>query len=149
MPYCPRCRFEYRAGVRRCPDCGAALVARLPAEPSLPQEPDLEAIALLEATRLKLLATVSGESHAWLLQEALREHGVGSRLEAGPAPPLIPLIPATIRAARHPLVDVYVRPEDLDLARQIHADFEASARPEGTPPSPPAPRPRRPRRNRW
>lgn len=30
MPFCPECRYEYRAGIRRCPDCDAELVAELP-----------------------------------------------------------------------------------------------------------------------
>lgn len=29
MPWCPNCRTEYRAGVRACADCGAALVDEL------------------------------------------------------------------------------------------------------------------------
>jgi hypothetical protein len=33
MPYCPRCRYEYREGFTKCPDCDAALVDVL-----LPQE---------------------------------------------------------------------------------------------------------------
>ena len=28
--YCPKCNAEYREGVRRCADCGVALVERLP-----------------------------------------------------------------------------------------------------------------------
>jgi hypothetical protein len=155
MPFCPRCRFEYRPGIRRCPECGAAMADRLPSEPSVPVVPDanlsvasdFETIAPMEA--VALLVTVTGVPHAWLLQDALRAHGIDSRLEMGPAPPLTLWIPATIRAARHPLVDVYVRPEDLDLARQIHTDFEASARPDSRPSSPAKPRPRRPRRRRW
>lgn len=34
MPFCPQCRFEYEAEVEVCPECGAALVAALPAEES-------------------------------------------------------------------------------------------------------------------
>ncbi len=109
--------------------------------------PDPEVIARVEAAAL--LVTVSGISHAWLLQDALRAQGVDSRLEAAPAPPLILWIPATITAARHRLFDIYVRAEDLDLARQIYADFEASAQPDSRSSSPPKPRPRRPRRSRW
>ncbi len=30
--FCPVCRSEYREGVTRCPDCGVALVDRLPPE---------------------------------------------------------------------------------------------------------------------
>lgn len=34
MPFCPRCRVEYRAGVHACADCGALLVEELPPEPA-------------------------------------------------------------------------------------------------------------------
>ncbi len=30
MPYCPKCREEFREGVKTCPDCGVELVAELP-----------------------------------------------------------------------------------------------------------------------
>jgi hypothetical protein len=29
MPYCPNCKTEYKSGVKRCHDCGAALVETL------------------------------------------------------------------------------------------------------------------------
>ena len=32
MPFCPRCREEFREGVSVCPDCGVDLVAELPRE---------------------------------------------------------------------------------------------------------------------
>jgi len=32
MPFCPKCRFEYREGVEVCPDCNLDLVASLPPE---------------------------------------------------------------------------------------------------------------------
>lgn len=40
MPYCPECRYEYREGVKRCPDCDMALVAELPKQ-SPSADPDL------------------------------------------------------------------------------------------------------------
>lgn len=30
MPYCPKCRYEYRAGFSTCPDCDVKLVEELP-----------------------------------------------------------------------------------------------------------------------
>ncbi|NIM97341.1 MAG: zinc ribbon domain-containing protein, partial [candidate division Zixibacteria bacterium] len=32
MPYCPKCSFEYKEGVGKCPDCGASLVDELEEE---------------------------------------------------------------------------------------------------------------------
>ena len=29
MPYCPNCLYEYKEGIKECPDCGATLVAEL------------------------------------------------------------------------------------------------------------------------
>jgi hypothetical protein len=30
--YCPKCRYEYKEGVTKCPDCGVDLVVKLPPE---------------------------------------------------------------------------------------------------------------------
>ena len=30
MPFCPKCRYEYKSGVSTCPDCDEALVSALP-----------------------------------------------------------------------------------------------------------------------
>ena len=38
--YCPECRAEYREGFTACSDCGAPLVAKLPAEPEPGPPPD-------------------------------------------------------------------------------------------------------------
>lgn len=32
MPFCPKCRYEYKPGVYNCPDCGEELVDQLPVE---------------------------------------------------------------------------------------------------------------------
>ena len=33
MPFCPKCKYEYRPEVSECPDCGERLVSHLPLEP--------------------------------------------------------------------------------------------------------------------
>ena len=32
MPFCPKCRYEFVKGVKKCPDCGTELVDKLPEE---------------------------------------------------------------------------------------------------------------------
>lgn len=34
MPFCPSCKYEYRQGINRCPDCNVCLVDELPPEPA-------------------------------------------------------------------------------------------------------------------
>ncbi len=44
--FCPNCRYEYKLGVVKCPDCGADLVYALPSKsPQAPKEPELSAEA--------------------------------------------------------------------------------------------------------
>ncbi|MEN6370498.1 MAG: DUF2007 domain-containing protein [Armatimonadota bacterium] len=38
MPFCPKCRYEYVEGIRKCPDCDVALVDALLEEPQKPKE---------------------------------------------------------------------------------------------------------------
>ena len=52
MPWCPKCKTEYRDGVTTCPDCGSRLVDHLPEEKvciaSLPEETALGLVAYYE-----------------------------------------------------------------------------------------------------
>ena len=115
MPYCPECRFEYRAGVRECPDCGAELVERLPEEP----EPKPK-----EEFRQVVLCTVGGSIPAGLIGDALRSQEIPYRMQAGgmldggePAAQIIGDVQG------HPY-RVYVNQRDLAQARVIVSDFE-------------------------
>ena len=38
MPFCPKCKYEYRPEISECPDCGVRLVASLPLEPEAADE---------------------------------------------------------------------------------------------------------------
>lgn len=56
MPYCPKCRSEYRDGFARCAQCGAALTPTLPeSEPERPAQAQpvlLTAAASLQEAQL-------------------------------------------------------------------------------------------------
>lgn len=86
MPYCPKCRDEYREGFTACADCGEALVERLEDEPTEPPEP---------------VETGSGSHGGWdevaeapqifeaeLIAERLREAGIEARVVDQTAHPL-------------------------------------------------------------
>ncbi len=69
MPFCPKCRCEYKPGIRTCPDCNVELVASLPEEPDKnreePQYDDWVAIVHLSAVQ-----------YAEMLVEALRDEEI-------------------------------------------------------------------------
>jgi len=68
MPYCPKCRYEYKPDVAECPDCGAELVEVLPEETGKdPNEPE---------RRWKLLYNATARSAAEFLKGALKSAGI-------------------------------------------------------------------------
>lgn len=62
--FCPKCRYEYKQGVKICNDCGSALVEKLP-EPA----PVLE-------FETEVLTKVDSEMDAEILIDMLEEEGV-------------------------------------------------------------------------
>src|ERR1051326_8873996 len=76
MPYCPDCRYEYRAGIPECPDCNAGLVDRLPANGHQP---------------LRLVEVHRGRSpEVQILESALRHEGIPCLVR--PVEPLAALV---------------------------------------------------------
>jgi hypothetical protein len=70
MPFCPKCRFEYKPDVSVCPDCEEELVLTLPPEDA-PEVTD-------ENRTWKLLYTAVSRSAAEFLLEALRQADIPS-----------------------------------------------------------------------
>ncbi len=68
MPFCPRCRAEYRVGFRACTDCHVPLVDSLPAEPPV-GEPIEEVV----------VGRYPSESQAAMWAELLRQAGIPCR----------------------------------------------------------------------
>src|SRR4051794_28513267 len=76
MPYCPDCRYEYRAGIPECPDCNTRLVEALPSNGHRP---------------LRLVEVHRGRSpEVRILEEALRQEGIPSLVR--PIEPLATLV---------------------------------------------------------
>ena len=66
MPFCPKCREEYREGFTVCPECGSELV---PALPPQNQEPSLTG-------RLVVASIVYDEITASILESKLQSAGI-------------------------------------------------------------------------
>jgi len=101
MPFCPQCRYEYQAGLQRCPDCGVALVAELSPQEHLPPSGPLVTVYIakdmIEASLIKSF-----------LEESQIEAFIGYDL--GPAYPVGP-------------VEVRVAQTRADEARELIAEF--------------------------
>jgi hypothetical protein len=119
MPFCPHCKFEYRSGVERCPDCGGEL---LDAPPDSSTTPDRSA-ADFEQVRL---CTLIGEIHAKLLQDALASQGIPSRAQSGwrLETSLAGMHPPPLGATSAVSIAIFVNRPDLPSALVIYEDFE-------------------------
>jgi uroporphyrinogen decarboxylase len=116
MPFCPNCRFEYLAGVERCPDCGVALVESLPPAPPSPEAGFVQVE----------LCTIAGEINARLLQDLLASQGIPSRMQSSwpfdPTGLLRP--PAPLGGGMDAATRIIVNKRDLTRAQVILQDFE-------------------------
>jgi hypothetical protein len=64
MPWCPKCKSEYREGFETCTDCGANLVDRLKPEASSGEDKEV------------YLATVSDEMEAKIIESLLGSYDI-------------------------------------------------------------------------
>ena len=103
MPYCPDCRYEYREGVEKCPDCDQKLVDALRDEPE-PESKD---------PNLVCVASYPFEIGAQQAKLRLQSHGIQSVL-------VNEVLSKTdvIMVFADGGVRVMVRKEDLDKARE-------------------------------
>jgi hypothetical protein len=107
MPFCPKCRSEYRPGFTRCTDCDAELVEVLPEVK--PEE--------LHQTELELveLASFPDYSEAEMIQELLEEYGIPTVLRGD----VVPL--GNVSGAATLLVEKAALPE----AQKLYEDYFA------------------------
>ncbi len=101
MPFCPQCRYEYQAGMSRCPDCDVELVEQLSPEEELPPTGSLATVYIAkDMTEASLIKS--------FLEEFQIESFIGYDL--GSAYPI-----------GH--IEVRVAEEHADEARELIAEF--------------------------
>ncbi len=118
MPWCLKCGFEYIPQIKRCPECGAELVAELPKEPAS-MAMDAGGFGAGEEFKQVFLGTVLGEMHASLIINALKAEGIPCRTQLGGIPDFaypgrIPNLP----------IGIYVNKRDQQRAVEIFQTFE-------------------------
>jgi uncharacterized Zn finger protein (UPF0148 family) len=103
MPYCPNCRFEYKEGIKKCPDCGTRLVDQLPEEKP-PEGPNFVP-----------LRNLPSRMYAQMLQEALKNEGIASMIKGDEG---IPLRTTTIHIPVSKIT-IWVPEKDVEKAEEI------------------------------
>jgi hypothetical protein len=69
MPFCPKCRDEFQDWVKVCPDCGVALVDKLPEPPAPPEKEKFD-------DRIMRIATAPNEPIAYMWAGILENNGI-------------------------------------------------------------------------
>lgn len=72
MPWCPKCRYEYREGFTICSDCGSKLAA----EPEIKKEEKNKSSEVIEDDVEAFLVTVNGDVEAIILESKLNSYGI-------------------------------------------------------------------------
>lgn len=107
--FCPVCESEYKSGVTKCPDDGAALVEALSTDAGATDDSE---------ARFVTLHTLSSPAEAEMVNDILRQNNVRSVVQAGANDAFSPVFSAVSPGAA-----VLVDERDLDRARELYASF--------------------------
>jgi hypothetical protein len=120
---CPECRVEYRPEAEACADCRVPLV-HADAAPLEDELRDFPPAAQLECVRVAPVAWMEA------LAQGLQERGVTLRVERALAEDAPEGQRADIFGDIAQLFGLYVRSEDLELARELDASIAAQLVPD-------------------
>ena len=79
MPVCPECKYEYVEGVKKCSDCGAALIESIETDDDEP----------LEEIKWKKLRTDIGVIYTEMLKEVLENEDIPCILKPADLSPFV------------------------------------------------------------
>lgn len=78
MPFCPKCRYEYKRGVYKCPDCDVELVDTLP-----PEEKHSDEQLTDKYQDWVQVARLTATEYAEMVEEGLRAKGIPAVILSG------------------------------------------------------------------
>lgn len=113
MPFCPKCKDEYRTGFIECATCHVRLVDKLPEEEQLYAETGFEAVPTeVETSSLKFITVFVADEiqEADIVREILSENN-------------IPYITRGQEEMQSPYVDFLVREDRIEEARRLLKDI--------------------------
>jgi len=116
MPWCPKCRYEYREGFTTCSDCGAALVEELPEAGTEPRE---EAASANDGS-LVAVYEAEDELQAITIKEVLEQAGIPAVEKRFRTPWIMSELALTPDLAlRHPFARLYTSESRAEEAKQV------------------------------
>lgn len=115
MPYCPKCKFEYKPTVETCPDCGERLVAKLNEVKGVKTKiVKAKGYESRIEPRMKLLYVTNKAAYVRFLKEALENNGITCLIKRGPSGIVQPSMPLSFYDR-----SIYVREEDFEKSCEI------------------------------
>lgn len=105
MPYCPKCCDEFQDWVKVCPDCGVALVDKLPASPRRERHDE----SLIQ------IATAPSEAVAHMWKGVLEDHDIRCLLRSTDLNAAMYVLPGNLQ------YEIHVLASEAERAAQILA----------------------------
>jgi len=105
MPYCPKCRYEFRDNIKVCPDCNSELVELLPDD-----APDID-------VKWVLLGKLSSVVEAEMLREMLANEKISALIKSDLFHSLLATQGTGMAGS---FAKVYVAEDQLAKARDIY-----------------------------
>lgn len=107
--FCPVCLYEYKEGIKKCPDCGAKLVDELPKDKGQPQ---LETAELVD---------VKNEAEAEYIRSVLMDNGIYNFIRCN----TLPSSRLTFFSEKQKGIGtIIINKEDLEKANKILKDLD-------------------------
>jgi len=115
MPFCPKCKYEYKLGISECPDCGSRLVERLEENEEIISRDEIESVLLLKTDNYLQVQFVVGALENAGIPCLTKRLGLGGRLGSSS---LSSGITHTLYDGPKP-AEIHVSAADLGKAQEI------------------------------
>jgi hypothetical protein len=102
MPFCPKCKYEYKEDIKECPDCGARLVKNLPEDSP-------------QGIHYVPFRSLPSRLYAEMLQEALKKEGIPSIIKGDD----VGIMLGSYSTTSPVTITVWVQEEDVERSEEI------------------------------
>lgn len=102
MPFCPKCKYEYKEDIKECPDCGARLVDKLPDDSP-------------QGIHYVPFRSLPSRLYAEMLQEALKREGIPSIIKGDD----VGIMLGSYSTTSPVTVSIWVREGDMKRCEEI------------------------------